>query len=50
LNLGAGNGRFSRFLSSRGFSNIVDPDISILLLKQSQCRKKCWPDAENHPV
>ena len=49
LNLGAGNGRFSRFLSSRDFSNIVDTDISILLLKQSQCRKKVLADAENLP-
>lgn len=47
LNLGCGDGKFSDFLKQQGFSNIVDVDISISLLKFDKHSKKILGDAEN---
>ncbi len=46
LNLGCGDGKFSKFLGAHGFLNIVDADISILLLRMNKGNKKVLADAE----
>ena len=47
LNMGCGDGKFSNFIKNHGFTNIVDADISISLLKSDKCPKRVLGDAEN---
>ncbi|MBU4246006.1 MAG: class I SAM-dependent methyltransferase [Nanoarchaeota archaeon] len=47
LNLGCGDGRFTRLIKDCGFRDIVDADISSSLLKSDTCRKRVLGDAEN---
>lgn len=49
LNLGCGDGEFSNLLNSQGYSNIVDIDISVQLLKHSKCANRILGDAEHLP-